>query len=247
MRQVIRQLVATLAVCASLMTIGAAHASGEVYQEDRDQVSSLIEEFIGSANKMPTFGWFGLLAAAIIGSSAYLGATLNQLRRDQRQAFEVQDKREHEALMKSRAKDASRLLEDENGWRALIAQVAADVTTTAVAVDDAGVLNASLQPTPYFTVIAADGREFCFTVDPRTLQRSKIIPPNAQVIDVMRAGSITSPVDLQLVWNQLTMQRRMTNLALPQRARWYCIVKNPQVIESRVNRRPFTQSAYNKR
>jgi hypothetical protein len=67
------------------------------------------------------------------------------------------------------------------------------------------------------------------------------------VIDVMRAGSITSPVDLQLVWNQLTMQRRMTNLALPQRARWYCIVKNPQVIESRVNRRPFTQSAYNKR
>jgi hypothetical protein len=244
----IRNTVIITALMLGIVGSQGVYAAGPVAQQQPEESGNVIEQMVQAANRMPTFGWFGLLAAAIVGSSAYLGATLNLLRRDQRQAFEISDKREHEALMKSRAKDVARLLEDENGWRALIAQVAADVTTTAVAVDEAGVLNATLHPTPYFTVIAADGREFCFTVDPETLIRSKVISSNTPRIDVTRAGSVTSPVDLQLVWNQLTIQRRMANLALPQRARWFCIVKNPRVVEtSRVNRLPFQRSAYNKR
>ena len=34
--------------------------------------------------QIPTYAWFGLLALAIMASSAYLGHTLNQLRKDQR-------------------------------------------------------------------------------------------------------------------------------------------------------------------
>ena len=41
-----------------------------------------------------------LLSASIVGSSAYVGAILNQMRRDQRQAFETAERREFESLMK---------------------------------------------------------------------------------------------------------------------------------------------------
>ncbi len=172
-----------------------------------------------------------------MASSAYLGHTLNQMRRDQRAAFEVTEKREQKKQADTRAKDVVALIGSGGNWRTLIAQVAADVTGTAVALDEAGVLNATLQPTPYFTVIATDGREFCFTVDHEVLRSMRIIPDSAQVIDVAKAGGATTAVDLHIVWTQITAERRMSSMALPIRAHWFCIVKNPHTASDARNRR----------
>ncbi len=202
----------------------AAAAAGAASQS-----SSMVDDILRAIAQVPPYGWHVLLSASIVGSAAYVGAILNQMRRDQRQSFEFSERREFEALMKTRERDVADLLGSEEGWRTLIGQVAADVTATGVVVDDAGVLNATIKPTPYFTVRAADGRDFYFTVDAKKLQASKVIPPGSRVLDVSRRGSLTSPIDLHLFWTRLTEQRRMSSLSLPRNARWFCVVKHPEV------------------
>jgi hypothetical protein len=219
---------AAMAALASIVwTAGPAHAATGVAQTLVD--AGPLAELSRALADVPTYGWFGLLAVSIIGSCAYLGATLNQLRKEQRRAFEANDKREFEMLAKAREKDAGEVLNNEEGWRLVIAQVAADVTATGVVVDDAGILNATIHPTPYFTVRAADGREFYFTVDPDKLRETRVVPSKARAISVSQHGSLTAAVDLQLIWHKLTQQRRMAEVVLPRHANWYCIVKNPEL------------------
>ncbi len=151
-------------------------------------------------------------------------------------------------LAKQRERDVAHLLENEDGWQTLIAQVAADATATGVAIDEAGILHATIQPTPYFNVRAVDGREFCFTVDPSKLQLAKVISKKAQLLDVTRRGSMTAAVDLQLLWGQITLQRRLANITLPRHARWFCIVKNPEAATNRdKNGHSQVRAAYQKR
>jgi hypothetical protein len=190
---------------------------------------SFLDEVLMALSKVPMYGWIALLAASIIGGCAYVGSMINQMRRDQRNASEQADRREFEMLGKQRERDVAHLLENEDGWQTLIAQVAADATATGVAIDSAGILHATIQPTPYFNVRAVDGREFCFTVDPQKLQIARVISKKAQLLDVTRRGSMTAAVDLQLLWGQITLQRRLANITLPRHSRWYCIVKNPEV------------------
>ncbi len=221
---------------------GLAHAAADAVRVSGDV--GPLGELSRALAGIPTYGWFGLLAVSIIGSCAYLGAMLNQMRKEQRRAFEASDRREFEMLAKARERDASEVLNSDEGWRAVIAQVAADVTATGVVVDDAGILNATIHPTPYFTVRAADGREFYFTVDPDKLRQTKVVPAKARAISVSRHGSLTAAVDLQLIWNKLTQQRRMAEVVLPRHANWYCIVKNPELATIGAGR---VTAAYSKR
>jgi hypothetical protein len=250
MRDVLKSLAVGVALCASLGTATLAVAQGEgqggepsnapAVPEVRLEDGGLTGDILRAVRQVPLYGWLGVLSASIVGSSAYIGALLNQMRRDQRQAFEQADRREFEALTKHREKDVAALLSAEEGWRELISQIAADATATGVVVDDAGILNATINPTPYFTVRAADGREFYFTVDPKKLQAARVTRPGSPVLDVSRRGSMTAAVDLQLLWNHLTEKRRLASLTLPRHARWFCIVKYPETAASRSSRTMWT-------
>jgi hypothetical protein len=243
MKMMIRAMVAGMALAFGA---GAAAALASGSATETPVVSSLLADVVKAMSDVPAYGWFGLLAVSIVGSSAYLGATLNQLRRDQRLAFETADRREFELLAKTRERDASEQLNSEDGWRSMLAQVVADVTATGVVIDEAGVLNATIHPTPYFTVRAADGREFYFTVDAKKLRSTKVVPEKSQAISVTQ-GSLTAAVDLHLIWNRLTQQRRMAEVTLPRHARWYCIVKHPELAGSNVNGSKSAAAAFGRR
>jgi hypothetical protein len=245
MRQINRFTAAAVAAGCSLMWQSLAHAQG--HAAPVTQSGGFLQEALQALARVPTYGWIALLAASIIGGCAYVGTMINQLRRDQRLASEHAERRDFEMLAKQRERDVADLLDSDDGIQTLIGQVAADATETGVALEDSGVLNASIQPTPYFTVRAVDGREFCFAVDPQKLRDARVIGKSAKLVEVTRRGSMTAAVDLHLVWNRLTIQRRLDALTLPRHARWYCIVKNPEVFAEQAAGRTAVRAAYGKR
>jgi hypothetical protein len=245
MQQLKRLSAATAALALSLGASSAAHAQGGMLPVA--QGGGFLQETLQALARVPTYGWIALLAASIIGGCAYVGTMINQMRRDQRMANEHNERRDFEMLSKQRERDVADLLASEDGWQQLIAQVAADATATGVALEDSGVLNATIQPTPYFTVRAVDGREFCFAVDPEKLKEARVITKSARLVEVTRRGSLTAAVDLHLVWNRLTIQRRLDALTLPRHARWFCIIKNPEVVDVKSGGRRTIRAAYSKR
>jgi hypothetical protein len=245
MRQIYRFTAAAAAVVCGIAWQGLAHA--QVAASVEAQGGGFLQETLQALSRVPTYGWVALLAASVIGGCAYVGTMINQLRRDHRLAAEHTERRDFEMLAKQRERDVAELLETDEGLQSLIGQVAADATETGVALEDSGVLNASIQPTPYFTVRAVDGREFCFAVDPQKLRDARVIGKNARLVEVTRRGSLTAAVDLHLVWNRLTVLRRLDTLTLPRHARWYCIVKNPEVMAEQAGGRASVRAAYGRR
>jgi hypothetical protein len=113
------------------------------------------------------------------------------------------------------------------GWQDVAAQVVADALQQTVSVDSAvGILDASAEPCPKYTLKTCDGHEITFTTNVRMLRQMKLVHRRDKVVDVSALSS-TRHADAGMLWRFALAARGQTNVASPAWAHWYIVVRSP--------------------
>jgi hypothetical protein len=114
-----------------------------------------------------------------------------------------------------------------HGWQDVAAQLVADALQQPIAIDSAeGIIDATGDPCPKFTIFTCDGREVLFATDLRLLRQLKLVRRGDQVIDVS-ALSQTRHADTGMLWRYAMAERGQTNVAAPSIAHWFLAVRKP--------------------
>ena len=112
-----------------------------------------------------------------------------------------------------------------HNWQSVTAQVVADALQRPTAIDGAaGILDATAEPCPRFTIVTCDGREVIFTTDLHVLRQMKMVRRQDRVVDVS-ALSQTRHIDTGMLWQYALAQRGQTNVAAPSSVHWYIVVR----------------------
>jgi hypothetical protein len=161
------------------------------------------------------------LAGVLLLSQLLISSALRAMRRSHDRSFKSQevmlaDQRKQELLMQ---------LQAPIGWCRLAEQLAADALTEPVSIDeDAGILDASSQPAPKFTLASRDGTEFIFTIDPALLKKQRLVDKHDKVVKLSQVSS-TSKMDVSMLWEYVMASRRLWRVTPPRHAEWYLIVR----------------------
>lgn len=138
-----------------------------------------------------------------------------------------------------------------HNWQSVTAQVVADALQRPTAIDGAaGILDATAEPCPRFTIVTCDGREVIFTTDLRMLRQMKMVRRQDRVVDVS-ALSQTRHIDTGMLWQYALAERGQTNVAAPSSAHWYIVVRAPGArsagLRALLRRRNFLQRLFKPR
>lgn len=139
--------------------------------------------------------------------------------------FQQQVARQDAQLAIQHNRESAMRMQLPNGWQQIAERLVADALLETVSIDDeAGIIDASTYPAPKFTVVARDGREFVFTIDPKTMKKMKLLKKGDRIIEITSL-SPTAQMDVQTLWDFVVNTRNMWTATPPGRATWYVIVR----------------------
>lgn len=165
------------------------------------------------------------LAGVLLLSQLLISGVLRAMRRSYDKSFKSQEV----LIADQRKQDLTLRLQAPTGWHRLAEQLAADALTEPVSIDeDAGILDASSQPAPKFTVASRDGREFIFTIDPNLMKKQRLIDRQDKVLKLSKV-SPTSIMDVAMLWEFVMTSRRLWRVTPPRQAEWYLVVRQGRV------------------
>ncbi len=151
--------------------------------------------------------------------------------------FQQQVARQDAQLAIQHNRDTAMRMQLPNGWQQIAERLVADALLETVSIDEeSGILDASTYPSPKFTVVSRDGREFVFTIDPKAMKKMKLLKKGDRIIEVTNL-SPTARMDVQTLWDFVVNTRNMWTATPPNRATWFVIVRTS-------NRRPSPPPMY---
>lgn len=165
------------------------------------------------------------LAGVLLLSQLLISGVLRGMRRSYDRSFKSQEM----MLADQRRQELVMQLQAPIGWCRLAEQLAADALAAPVSIDEtAGILDASSQPSPKFTLAGRDGREFVFTVNPDLLKKQRLMSREDTLVKLSRV-SPTSRMDVSMLWEYVMASRRLGRVTPPRQAEWYLIVRPARV------------------
>lgn len=166
------------------------------------------------------------IGLASIGGIILLGyLLLGGSLRGIKHVYQVSLAKQDAALSDQHTRELAVRLQMQQGWQQIAEQLIADAVSEIISVDgDAGVLDATATPTPKFTVVSRDGREFIFTVNPKILKKMRLVKPGDKIINITNV-SATSRMDVQALWDYIVRSRNMWSATPPSKAEWYVVVR----------------------
>ncbi len=151
--------------------------------------------------------------------------------------FQQQVARQDAQLAIQHNRDTAMRMQLPNGWQQIAERLVADALLETVSIDEeSGIIDASTYPSPKFTIVSRDGREFVFTIDPKAMKKMKLLKKGDRIIEVTNL-SPTARMDVQTLWDFVVNTRNMWTATPPNRATWYVIVRIS-------NRRPSPPPMY---
>ena len=151
--------------------------------------------------------------------------------------FQQQVARQDAQLAIQHNRDTAMRMQLPNGWQQIAERLVADALLETVSIDEeSGIIDASTYPAPKFTVVSRDGREFVFTIDPKSMKKMKLLKKGDRIIEITNL-SPTAQMDVQTLWDFVVNTRNMWTATPPHRATWYVIVRIS-------NRRPSPPPMY---
>jgi Mg-chelatase subunit ChlD len=163
------------------------------------------------------------LGVLILLSQWLLAGRLGSLRRALQSAFAQQD-------LAGRSRpgyDSSLHTLTALNWQQVTAQIIADALKRPITIDGAGgILDATANPCPRFSVVTCDGAEVIFTTDLPMLRQMKMVRRHDRIVDVS-ALSKARHVDAGMLWQYALAERGQVNAATPSAAHWYVVVRAP--------------------
>ena len=139
--------------------------------------------------------------------------------------FQQQVARQDAQLAIQHNRDTAMRMQLPNGWQQIAERLVADALLETVSIDEeSGIIDASTYPAPKFTVVSRDGREFVFTIDPKSMKKMKLLKKGDRIIEVTSL-SPTARMDVQTLWDFVVNTRNMWTATPPHRATWYVIVR----------------------
>lgn len=174
-----------------------------------------------SVDLQPLYLALAALAAVLLLSQLLISGVLGGMRRAYDKSFKSQEL----LLTEQRKQDVAMRLQAPNGWHRMAEQLAADALAESVSIDEeAGILDASSQPAPKFTLASRDGREFIFTVDPDLLKKQRLIDRRDKVLKLSKA-SATGATDAAMLWEYVMASRRLWRVTPPRNLEWFLVVR----------------------
>ena len=132
------------------------------------------------------------------------------------------------AMRDQRARDLTMQLQSEQGWQVVAAQIVADALAEPAAIDtNLGILNATIEPSPRFTLTTHDGREVTFTTDPQWMKKAKLVNRHDRIVDVSELTA-TSHTDANMLWYYILSARNMAYVTPPSYTHWFVIVREAE-------------------
>ncbi len=169
----------------------------------------------------PVYIGLAAIGGIILLGYLLLGGSLRGIKRVYQSSLAKQDA----ALGDQHTRELAVRLQMQQGWQQIAEQLIADAVSEIISVDgDAGVLDATATPTPKFTVVSRDGREFIFTVNPKILKKMRLVKPGDKIVNITNV-SATSRMDVQALWDYIVRSRNMWSATPPSKAEWYVVVR----------------------
>ena len=169
----------------------------------------------------PVYIGLAAIGGIILLGYLLLGGSLRGIKRVYQSSLAKQDA----ALGDQHTRELAVRLQMQQGWQQIAEQLIADAVSEIISVDgDAGVLDATATPTPKFTVVSRDGREFIFTVNPKILKKMRLVKPGDKIVNITNI-SATSRMDVQALWDYIVRSRNMWSATPPSKAEWYVVVR----------------------
>jgi hypothetical protein len=171
----------------------------------------------------PVYIGLAAIGGIILLGYLLLGGSLRGIKNVYQSSLAKQDA----ALGDQHTRELAVRLQMQQGWQQIAEQLIADAVSEIISVDgDAGVLDATATPTPKFTVVSRDGREFIFTVNPKILKKMRLVRPGDKIVNITNV-SATSRMDVQALWDYIVRSRNMWSATPPSKAEWYVVVRQP--------------------
>jgi hypothetical protein len=169
----------------------------------------------------PVYIGLAAIGGIILLGYLLLGGSLRGIKHVYQSSLAKQDA----ALGDQHTRELAVRLQMQQGWQQIAEQLIADAVSEIISVDgDAGVLDATATPTPKFTVVSRDGREFIFTVNPKILKKMRLVKPGDKIVNITHV-SATSRMDVQALWDYIVRSRNMWSATPPSKAEWYVVVR----------------------
>jgi|GEM_PF-4178113 len=161
------------------------------------------------------------IGGVLLLSQLIVGTVLRGIRKTYQSSFEGQQA----VWTDQRAQDIAYRLQNPDGWQMIAEQLVANALSEPVSIDnEAGILDATSEPAPKFTLSARDGREFIFTIDPALLKKQRLIQRGDRVVRLSRK-SPHNQADMMMLWEYVQQTRRLWRLTPPASADWYIAVR----------------------
>ncbi len=202
-----------------------------MYDADRVDIALAVDTAEPPAEPVQPLAWLtgdarlAVIGLAVLGgillvSQTILAAVLLITRRTYRKSMAQQDV----AMRQQRAKDISLQLKTTSGWQAVAERLLADALREAVSIDEeAGILDATVEPSPRFAVVTRDGRRAVFTTNPGHMKQARLVRPGDRMIDVS-ALSVASHADIGALWDYVLTSRNMLQVTPPSMTHWFVVV-----------------------
>jgi hypothetical protein len=169
----------------------------------------------------PVYIGLAAIGGIILLGYLLLGGSLRGIK----SVYQTSLAKQEAALGDQHTRELAARLQMQHGWQQIAEQLIADAVSEIISVDsDAGVLDATATPTPKFTIVARDGREFLFTVNPKILKKMRVIKPGDRIVNITNV-SPTSRMDVLALWDYIVRSRNMWSATPPSRAEWFVVVR----------------------
>jgi hypothetical protein len=130
-----------------------------------------------------------------------------------------------------RRAEVKALLQSEDGWQQVIAQLLADaLPETGALVGTEGLIDLSVVPAPRFTLAGVGDHNYLFTTAPTALRKVGILTRRDKPMPLDASLHPAARVEVQAVWEHLAAGRLSAEqgTALPRQAEWFLIVRSVQ-------------------
>jgi hypothetical protein len=169
----------------------------------------------------PVYYTLAAIGGVLLLSQLVISVVLRGIRKTYQKSLDSQNA----ALMEQRTRDVSYRMQDETGWQIVAEQLMADALAEPVSIDgEAGILDATVEPAPKFTLASRDGREFTFTIAPNLLKKQRLLQRGDKVFDISGL-SPRSHADASMLWEYVMFSRRLWRVTPPSNAKWYVAVR----------------------
>ncbi len=169
----------------------------------------------------PVYYTLAAIGAVILLSQLMVSSVLRGVRKTYQKSLDSQNM----IMVEERSRNVAMRLQDDNGWQVVAEQLVADALSEPIAIDsDAGILDATTEPAPRFTVAGRDGREFTFTIDPNMLKKQRLLQRGDKVLKVSSI-SPRSHADVSMLWEYVLHTRRLWRVTPPSTVEWYVAVR----------------------